>query len=570
MQTTLKFYEGDPGTPVEDFTEQEATEMNEYVTNWDSNIYGWKIGSSFTPEQAGALLSRYSRTSFTGRRLLLKEFLPNKDRGKEFFEAWLVDYGDDSIQEMAGGLPMSCEYVSNVMSKEIEDCRFGSYIEKSTRYVAFDKKLPNGSYMYYRDKDIGESRYADQYINLMESLFASYVKHMPAMIKYITDLNPMDSQKFKVGDTAIKISECNKAIEDKYGIMETDLKKAYENSVKAQGLDLLRDYLPMATLTHIGMSMNPRTYENMILKLVALPSAEANWIGKRMHAELSKTVPSLIKRTFDKHGQDFKAFLAEKNSNTRSVVAQLTKDMGTGSGDGVTLIDYTGKGEKSADEKAQIVLSSIVLYKYSQGLSLQDATEKARRLTPEQRKEVIAAYVGKRGNRRHKPGRAFENIEYLFDLRGRIGIYRDLHRHRIGTQERQNFSVKLGFNTRNEYKNIGIEDDYNSLMKNVIELYNNIYSILPYQAQYVVTLGFNTRWYYRLNARQLFHFSELRTTPGGHPDYRKMVQDMYYKIKEVHPTITNHMNYIDLNDKPLGRLESEVRIAVKRKALEQK
>ena len=140
IKTILKFYDGDAGINVGELPEEDGSKLAKFVTNSDDNIFAWKIGDSFTPEQAGALLSRYSRTSFTGRELLLKEFLPNSNRGREFFESWLVDYGDDSIQEMAGGIPASCEFISNLLAKVIEDGRFASYIEKSTRYVAFDKK----------------------------------------------------------------------------------------------------------------------------------------------------------------------------------------------------------------------------------------------------------------------------------------------------------------------------------------------------------------------------------------------------------------------------------------------
>src|SRR5574340_780001 len=123
----LRTEEADKGTAVEQFSDEEARTLGANVTNLDSNIFAWRISEEFTPEQAGALLSRYSRTALTSRRLYLKEFYPNKGRGREFFDAWLVDYGDDSIQEMVGGLPTSCEYVSNVAVKDIEDCRLGSY-----------------------------------------------------------------------------------------------------------------------------------------------------------------------------------------------------------------------------------------------------------------------------------------------------------------------------------------------------------------------------------------------------------------------------------------------------------
>ncbi len=564
----LKFSEADPGIEVESFSNEETANLERVVTNVGSNIYCWKVNDDLTPEQSGALLSRYSRTTFTGKKLYLKEFLPNKERGREFFEAWLVDYGDDSIQEMAGGLPLSCEFVSNLAAKDIEDTRIGSFIEKSTRYVFFDKKLPNGEFMFYKDPDILNSGFGDRYLDLMHGLFNSYVGFTDRMAKHIEQNNPYENQRFRIGDISVTPSELDSAAEEKYGVTEKDLRRSYDNAIKANALDFMRDYLPMATLTHIGMSMNARSYENLIVKMGSSPLAESQWISRSIHSEISKTVPSLLKRVNERHGEEQRRFFSEKNTAALKIVQEIERGRKAGGAEsGVELAYYTGKGSADPDLEAQVTLASMIIHKFSRGCSIEDARKSAESMGEQRRKELISAYVGKRGNRRHKPGRAFENIEYLLGFTGRIGIYRDIQRHRIGTQERQNFTVRLGYNIRKEYAEIGIADDYKAKMAEVTDLYEKISETMPYQAQYVVTFGFNIRWYYRFNARQLFHFAELRTTPGGHPDYRKLVQDAYFKIKAVHPTVTEHMKFINLDEKTLGRLDSEIRIAQKKRAL---
>ncbi|MDE1822842.1 MAG: FAD-dependent thymidylate synthase [Candidatus Micrarchaeota archaeon] len=564
----LRFSENDPGTRIDSFDDSESETLRRFVTNIDSTVFAWIPASELSPEQTGALLSRYSRTSLTGRRLFLKEFLPNKNRGREFFEAWLVDYGDDSIQEMVGGIPLACEYVSQVAVKEIEDSRMGSYIEKSTRYVAFDKKMQNGEYMFYKDPNILKSRFGDEYLALMNDLFDSYSKNIEPMAKYLRDMNPLDSQGFRIGDKVVRISELDKGTEEKYGISEEDLRKSYDNATKANALDFVRDYLPMSTLTHVGISANARTYESMTIKMMTSPLAEARFIGNLIHEQLEKVVPSLVKRAGDKHGLDFQKFLREKSNETAFNVEQIVdKTFLQQNGEQVSFVDYTGMNSRDPNEAAEISVISAILYKNIEGCSMKQARDIARAMSKGEREKIISAYVGKRTNRRHKPGRAFENVDYLFDFMGRIGIYRDIQRHRIGTQERQNFTVKLGYNTRKEYEDVGIADDYKSKMARVIDLFNNIHQAMPYQAQYAVTFGFNIRWYYRLNARQLFHVCELRSTPGGHPDYRKVVKEAYLKVKDVHPSIAKYMSFMDLNDTMLGRLNSEIRIAQKKKEL---
>lgn len=562
----LSFSDNDLGIAVEQFSDEEVQQLGSNVTNLNSNIFAWKISDGFTPEQAGALLSRYSRTSLTSRRLFLKEFYPNKDRGREFFDAWLVDYGDDSIQEMAGGLPASCEYVSNLAVKDIEDCRLGSYIEKSSRYVAFDKKLPSGEYMFYKDPDIMASRYADDYLALMRGLFDSYSQHMERMSKYISDTNRIEEINFKIGGRAVKITEFTSQLAEESGLAESDLRKSYENAIKANALDFLRDYLPMSTLTHVGISADARSYENMLNKMLSSPLAESRWIAERMARELNKLVPSLVKRIRDDHGISMQKFFSKRHADTYAEVAKISN--GTVSKEGsVSLSGYAGEGSDDPDERAQVILASVIIYRFSRGISMQQAKEMAQRMGAQERRKLIATYVGKRENRRHKPGRAFENLDYTFDLKGRIGIYRDIQRHRIGTQERQNFGVELGYETRNAYMDVGISDDYESKMAQVADLYQKLLKDHPYQAQYAVTYGFNIRWYYTLNARQLFHLCELRSSTQGHPDYRKLVQEMAMKVKAVHPTVIEHMNYLDMSEKTLGRLDSEIRIAAKKSRL---
>lgn len=570
MKSALTFYPNST-VDVEEFSDAEVSELDKVVTNTTDNVYAWKINDALSAEQAGALLSRYSRTALTGRRLYLREFLPNKDRGKEFFEAWLVDYGDDSIQEMAGGIPLSCEFISNLAVKELEDSRMGSYIEKSTRYVSFDKKLNNGDYMFYKDPAIMASKYGDEYVALMRELFDSYVKYTETMSKFIRDANPIDKQKFSIGGKSVTLSEVTSKMEEEFGVSAQDLQKSYDNAIKANALDFMRDYLPMSILTHVGVSMNARSYENTILRLCASPLYECNFIGERMHKELTKVVPSLLKRTMENHGQEQKYFLSSTRDKSTSAAINLTHNVKLNEDrDLIKLVDYTGKGANDPDFIADSRIAAFIIFKSGKGYSLTQSLQIAEGMSKSYRDTIISHYVGERKNRRHKPGRAFESVNYTFDSCCRIGIYRDLHRHRVGTQERQKFDVKHGYNMRDEYRQIGISDDYADKMSKVTILYKMIEETMPYQAQYVVTFGFNIRWYYSFNARQLFHFSELRTGSGGHPDYRDLTQKMYLEAQKVHPSITKYMTHINMDKKQLGRLESEIRIAQKKNKLEKK
>mgnify|MGYP000476394457 CR=1 FL=1 len=66
------------------------------------------------------------------------------------------------------------------------------------------------------------------------------------------------------------------------------------------------------------------------------------------------------------------------------------------------------------------------------------------------------------------------------------------------------------------------------------------------------------RWRWVLNARALFHLLELRTSPQGHPGYRRIGKQMHETLKSVHPTIAEAMIFVNKDEDPeLTRLAAE-------------
>jgi len=148
-------------------------------------------------------------------------------------------------------------------------------------------------------------------------------------------------------------------------------------------------------------------------------------------------------------------------------------------------------------------------------------------------------------------------------------VFRDIHRHRILTQEHQRLTTDLGFNIPPELGKIGLDAEYGELMETVSDNFKQIESDMPIQAQYVVPRSFNRRWYMSLNLREVYHIAELRSLKQGHPDYRKLAQQMKMQIGEVHPLLVEHMQ-VDMKNYGLGKLDSEKRIERQLTKLEQK
>ena len=176
-----------------------------------------------------------------------------------------------------------------------------------------------------------------------------------------------------------------------------------------------------------------------------------------------------------------------------------------------------------------------------------------------QKLSIIKKAIGGRKVRQHRLIRAFENTYYKFDIVANFGAYRDLHRHRMLTQERQRLTTELGIDIPPELKG-KMAADYIDSAQNVDKLYRKVSKDMPDQAQYVVMLGHRIRWYQWENLRELGWEAELRTGPQGHPDYRKIEQEKVRQVAKIHSALVAALKFVDFKEYTLARRESEKRI----------
>jgi thymidylate synthase ThyX len=539
---------------VYDFSDREKSILDQHFSNTDKHVF-----AIITPRQVdrGALMSRYSRSDKTMRKIFLDEFITNPNRGKEFYSKILSEYGDDSVAEL-GEAQLAVEWISNIAAKKIEDGRIGlSYLEKSSRYIPFDKKVGN-KYNYYRDERILKSKYADLYIESCDNAFDVYSKSIDLMQKFISEIEPIDD--FVYFDS-ISISEKPfSKLTNKQDIESA--KKVYKSTVRSRALDILRNLLPAATLTNLGITGNGRAFEYLLTKLYCSELTELRNLASLLNSELDCVIPSFIKRVNEKHGKSLQLFITNTNREisklTDNYLGNLQPDY---SPQDVRLIDYTD----SKDALVKVV--SAILYENAHGQSLYDIIKLVESFTQEKIKEIIFAYTKFRGNRRHRPGRAFEMVEYLFEMFTNFGMFRDLHRHRILTIERQLLSTKHGYDIPKEVIYSGIEKDFKDCMYLSDNVYRNLAKTMPYEAQYAVNFAYKYPYFIKINLRELYHMVELRTIAQGHPDYRYICQEIYKKVNDVHPLLTKGMKFVDLNRYELGRFETEKRGEMKRREL---
>jgi thymidylate synthase ThyX len=530
----------------ERFSADEEAILRRYVTNLDQPVFALVN----LPEVVkGALFARYSRSPKSLRRLFLDEFVGDLDvsgdagvdatvglaRAEQLYERVFVEYGDDSVAQL-GGVHLACEQASNVLSKVLEWGRLMAYLEQSTRYIAYNQRLDNGQYRYYRPPEILDSPHGARYVGEMDRVFDTYGALLPQMQAWVAERFPQQA-----GDSDF----------------------VYRQATKAKSLDALRGLLPAASLSNIGIYGTGQAYEQLLLRMRAHPLPEARHYAEMMLCELRKVIPSFLQRVdLPARGGEWSAYFVSTSTETARVVARLwpdlaAKDPGADAGDAtgpaeVTLLDFDPDGE----EKVLVAACFSHL-----GCSEREAAWRVRRLGHDERVALLRAYVGDRRNRRHRPGRAFERTDYRFELVTDYGAFRDLQRHRMLTIEWQRLGVSLGYDMPAIVAEAGLGERYDEAIGRAEDLFHALTVTFPEQASYAVALAHRIRYVMQLNVREAMHLIELRSGPQGHPAYRRVAQQMHHAIAEVagHRALAEAMSFVDHGSTELERLESERR-----------
>ncbi|MGA2432307.1 MAG: FAD-dependent thymidylate synthase [Acidimicrobiales bacterium] len=519
---------------AEQFTDAESSVLRRYFTNLEGPVFALVN----LPEVVkGALFARYSRSSKSLRRLFLDEFVGDLDlagdvtidatvglaRADDLYQRIFFEYGDDSVAQL-GGVHLACEQSSNILTKVLEWGRLMSYLEQSTRYLGYDKRLTNGHYRFYRDHDVLESRFGARYVGEMDRMFDTYAELLPLLTDFLAKKFPKTAE-------------------------DTDF--VYRQAIRAKALDAVRGLLPASALSNLGIYASGQAYESLLLRMRAHPLPEVREYADLMLVELRKVIPSFLKRLdVPERGVAWTDYLSATKGATRELVASMFGDHRDEPVESVRLIDFDPDGEER-------VLEAIVFA--NSDVAHDDVVKAVALLGPDERDRLLGTYVGSRANRRHRPGRAFEATSYRFELVTDYGAFRDLQRHRLLTVEWQPLTVELGYDVPEIVREAGLAPRFEESLHRSADLFADMREEFPEQSQYCVALAFRIRYEMQMNAREAMHLIELRSGPQGHPSYRRVAHEMARLIKDQagHRAIAGAMSYIDYSDTDLERLESE-------------
>jgi thymidylate synthase ThyX len=556
------------------FTPEERAKLEPFVTDTESDIFAVKNLEGIV----GAVYARYSRASTGFRETLLKEFVEeghvSAAKAQDLIERVLIAFGDDSVGELEGA-HVSFENISILATKEIEDRRIGgSPIEKSTRYVLFDKPGKDGNFRYYRDPAIMASPHAAAYVETMDYIFKTYAKLVEPMQDFYRQLKPMEAAEYDINGDGIK--------ERVAGLGEDDakaFKRTYSADIKTKACDTLRYLLPLATQANVGIFGNGRFFQNVLNHCYSSDLPEARDIADKMRLQLDRIIPRYVKRA--KRSE----YVAGVRSGMAALAARLFAGIAPVDGKSVDLL---GRGQEHIaaacaaapgdaavlrqallDEEDNLVIACMLFPSLSH--PLRQICEVVRDFNAETKNEIIAAYVGERVTRRDRPGRALEaGYPYTFDMLTDFGTYKDLMRHRMTTQLRQKFTPKHGFAMPPDLEKAGFAAEARACQEKAAALYDRLLPDFPEAASYATLHGSLVRWVMAFNDREASHLIELRTTPQGHPSYRKVCQQIHKAIAARSPWRAAVIKFADHNDYFWSRADSEARQRAEERVLDTK
>ncbi len=524
---------------TEPFTREERERLSPHFTNLDGPVFAL---TNLPEVVKGALFARYSRSPKSLRRLFLDEFAEDvgdtgdltkagQTRAETLYDRVFVEYGDDSVAQL-GGVHLACEQSSQLLCKALEWGRLAAYLEQSTRYMRYDDR-PGGAWRATIPPEIHGTPLEPRFRAYLDVVFESYGRMFEPLHAWFEERFPRDP---------------------------ADSDFVYRSTITAKTCDTLRLLLPAATRSNVGIYATGQSYEQLLMRLAAHPLAEMRGYGDLMLAELREVIPAFLKRVdVEDRGAAWSRYWRDTRERVEDMAAKTRSGIDPEPRPEVTLTQHDPDGELKIVAAALYAASDLP---DDQLLTL------ARELTLPQRTAILAATVGERANRRHKPGRAWERTDYRFDVCCDFGAFRDLQRHRPLTIEWQRLTTAHGHWTPPEIDDAGLRVDWDQVMASSAAMERELLDAgLEEAAQYAVSMAYRIRFVMQMNAREAMHLTELRSQPQGHPTYRRVAQEMHRLVAEVHPAIAEAFTYLNREDVELERLEAERRSEAKRSAL---
>jgi flavin-dependent thymidylate synthase len=475
----------------------------------DSSIGPEIDPESVTPETLSAAYARISRDPRPIPELRA-EARADVARARRSNRRIIFGFGHASVAEHAV-FNFDILGLSRLAVEALEACRLGSYTEKSQRYILLERDFIVPPEVTGTPREI-------EFRELLEAQQDGYRRAYDVLAEHYRKTHP-----------------------DEWSDPKT--RGPLDGAAKEDA----RYFLGLATTGQLGATLNARSLEATVRRLRAHPLLEVRELGSRLHKAVSGIAPSLIRHTEpppcrDETPQALRA-LAQKLLSGKSadggpgsdmiLGAQLADDNPSNAGpsDPVRLVDTSADGD--------VQLLTALVHSHSES-SWHDARALVDRLGDRERREIVSESL-----RRHEahdpPLREFELPEFTFELTLSASCFAQLKRHRMATLLTQTYDPRLGVTLPAVFSRVGLGDAFDEVRRRSEAMHAKLREAARAMsrdiAAYALTNAHRRRVLFKVNARELYHFSRLRLDEHAQWDIRTLAGEMISQARERMPLV---------------------------------
>ncbi|MCB5286275.1 MAG: FAD-dependent thymidylate synthase [Candidatus Cloacimonetes bacterium] len=448
--------------------------------NLDSSLIASLKQDNASPEVISAAYARISRSS-KSVEILRQEALNEVEKARKSNENIIFEMGHASVAEHAV-FNLDLIDISRLLTETVQRSRLASFTEKSQRYVTFGQSFVVPAELNKKPK------LKKAYKDMMKLLFALYE------------------------DSFQKLNEL-------YKKERPELKPRDRESLAKEDA---RYILPLATKTQMGMTINARSLENLLRRLANSPLSEAHELKDLIYNAVQPIAPSLIRHV------EPDGYLGQINLNSVGFSGFLQQELPW-----LAEIDLENKARlvsshKNADDK---VLSALI---YSQGeLSWQDNLDTVSRL-PKMAKEQLWQQVFKGMKVWHKVPRAFETVEFEFELSMSESCWAQFKRHRQCTILKKAGYPGLAI-IPSAIEKIGQLKTWQDAMQHCTQLSDALPEAFRPLRDYLKLNSTPCKIYAKMNLREIYHFVRLRSDEHAQWEIRSISAAICAQVQKQAP-----------------------------------
>lgn len=454
------------------------------------NLAGYNIDSSLirklqtesaTPEVISAAYARISRSEKSIAELR-EQALKELEKARRSNQKIIFELGHSSVAEHSV-FNFDLIGISRLVTELVETIRFASFTEKSQRYVAFsdDFVIPEEL------EQPALKPLREEYIQIMQALFNEY-------------------------------KESLKAIQEYYKKDQPQLKKS---EIEGKAKEDARYILPLATKTQLGMTINARSLENLLRRLITSPLAEAHELYNLLLQSVKELCPSLI-RYIEK--EDFKGTFDVAKIKTGITENSFDKSP-------VKILEFS----VDADDK---ILAALLFEQCSRSFS--SCLETITKLDETKKKELWAE-IFEHIQPWSKMPRAFELVDCSFELAMSECCWSQFKRHRVATLLKQKAYSLNSYIFPPIIYTLKREDKWLNLLKETNLLKQKLTEVSPELVHYARLNAEQVRVLVKMNLREIYHFIRLRADINAQWEIRNLACSFAEYIRPLAPFATSYL-----------------------------